>query len=124
MLLYLDTNIVLDVLLNRSFHSKELVQRALECEFTILTSEWVVKEASAYADSKQIRTFFSWLDFAEKLEIVPITRKMKKYARHLDTHYADALHCVAATQGNADAVVTWNVKDFAGIIACKTPDTI
>lgn len=105
MRLYVDTNIYLDLFLERkgkyldfAEQAQRLFTRAKGCEFTILFSSLVVSELSRHVPLAVIRDLHLFL--GHKAVAVPMVASD-----------ADALHIAIATR-SADCIVTRNLKDF------------
>lgn len=109
MRIYLDTNILIDVLENRNSTSYELIIRSLCCAHTIIISSWTIHELENVGfNSKPILKLFT---YNKKVIFCNHTKEDVKIASALPTHFADALHYVLAKK-YADALVTQNIKDF------------
>jgi predicted nucleic acid-binding protein len=113
-----DTNVILDLLLDRKPHSQaagELLS-AVEasqisgyvCATTVTTIHYLAtKVVGARKARAEIRKLLSLL------EVAPVNRAVLDGAvRSKVTDYEDAVICEAARQVSADAVVTRNVRDF------------
>lgn len=113
-----DTNVILDLLLDRKPHSQaagELLS-AVEssqisgyvCATTITTIHYLTtKVVGARKARTEIRKLLSLL------EVAPVNRTVLDGAvRSKITDYEDAVICEAARHIGADALVTRNVRDF------------
>ena len=115
----LDTNVVLDVLLDRrafvteSLAMVDLVERGaitgLLCATTITTLAYLAgKTVGKQQASKQIRQLLSLF------EIAPVTRAVLDGALASKTSdFEDAVLAEAAHQAGAQAIITRNLRDFA-----------
>ncbi len=133
MLIYIDTNIYLDLVWGRKDYLRDLgdfaflfLKRGLDCEFKIIVSDWVLTELSKHIDNKKVEILFK--DFKEKDKIITISKTKDdcKKARSLSPeHPDDALHAVLAKKAGAECVVTRNLSHYAGtesLIDAKLPE--
>ena len=103
-MIYLDTNIYLDFLLEdrpRSFAEDafQLFNRALHCEFQILISKKIKTELYPNLQGKESALLFQMLE--PKLEIVDISKEDEDAAKKLDPEdTADALYAILARKYN------------------------
>ena len=114
-----DTNVLMDFLLDRVPHAEaasDLLSRVergdiqgLACANSFTTIFYLArKEAGIEAAKSHIA------DLLALLEVAPITRTTLEDAGSSSVlDYEDAVVCAAASQANADCVVTRNEKDFA-----------
>lgn len=115
----LDTNIVLDVLLDRkefvsnSLAIVDVVERGvvtgLLCATTITTLAYLAgKSAGKQSANRHIRQLLSLF------EIAPVTRAVLDAAlANKATDFEDAVLAEAANQAGAQAIITRNLRDFA-----------
>jgi len=116
---FLDTNIIVDLLADRRPHSKfaiELFKKAEQGDVklytsshTIATSHYLLKK---YIDEKQLRLILlSLLDF---ITVIPIDQEsLKKGLRSKHKDFEDALQMLAAeSEEKMLCIVTRNIKDF------------
>lgn len=111
MKLYLDTNVIMDFLRARNSATYYLLMRALRCEHELVLSELTIQELLRHHKRGDIRTFVLFAEASGKLQLVRSDSVDRSDAKHLPTHYADALHYTLAVR-YADAFVTCNSKDF------------
>ena len=115
----LDTNVVLDVLLDRKPHVADaarifrLVEEGratgLLCAMTPTTLDYLLTQSLGRPDARPI---LAWL--LRLFEIAPVTRTVIEGALRSEmADFEDAVLVQAARQAGADAVVTRNPKDFA-----------
>lgn len=114
--IYLDTNVIMDFILNRDNSAFKLIAQAISCKFYILISDLVIKEIN-YQDLKnEINSFYKILKACNKICIDKTLDSDKILANEIiktyNTHYSDALHKVIAKRNNARYLVTKNIKDF------------
>ena len=115
----LDTNVVLDVLLDRKPHVADsarifrLVEEGkvsgLLCATTLTTLDVLLTQSLGRSDSRPVLARLLRL-----FDIAPVTRAVIEGAlRRAMTDFEDAVLVHAARQAGADAVITRNPKDFA-----------
>ena len=119
MRILLDTNVVLDLLLDRkafvaeSLAMVDLVERGavtgLLCATTVTTLAYLAgKSVGKQQASRQIRQLLSLF------EIAPVTRAVLDGAlASRATDFEDAVLAEAAMQAGAQAIITRNLRDFA-----------
>lgn len=125
MRLYIDTNVIMDFLLDRRSSAHELIKEALKCKHSFIISDLVVEELSF--QNMDFDSLFKILDSARKLEILKTTSEESRHARLISrTHYNDALHYFLAKRAGVDCLVTSNVKDFSWFtdLDVKRPDDL
>lgn len=114
----LDTNVVLDVLLDRTPHAADsarifrLVEEGkatgLLCATTLTTLDYLLSQSLGRPDSRSVLARLLRL-----FEIAPVTRIVIEGALRSEmADFEDAVLVYAARQAGADAVVTRNPKDF------------
>ncbi|MBK9109673.1 MAG: PIN domain-containing protein [Saprospiraceae bacterium] len=130
--IFVDTNIILDLLADRTPHSKFAIAlfgiaesqkiKLYASSHSIATTNFLLKK---HIDDKKLRSIL--LDLTEFLTIIPIDghtiiRGLK--SRFKD--FEDALQILAAASiDKMDCIVTRNLKDFKGSeIAVFSPDEI
>jgi len=111
MRLYLDTNVIVDILEDRDPTSADLFLRSLACEHTLVLSSWLFQELANIGKASMGETIQSLLGGNEKVVFVRHAPSDMALADDLLTHFADALHYVLARR-YADALVTHNLKDY------------
>jgi predicted nucleic acid-binding protein len=63
----------------------------------------------------------------ELVEKKPLRKLVSKIIKETKIHFADAVHIAVACENKADAIITWNKKDFAKaqkFVPCFTPSEI
>jgi len=120
MLIYCDTNIYIDYFENREDNLRplgtfafELLRRTIECEFTIVVSDFVISELEKYVEEEKIKELLQSLKRAKKLERVFKSDHDIQEAGMLSKNRPDALHAVLAKKAKVEYLVTRNMKDFA-----------
>ena len=125
-LIYLDTNVYLDYLEGRTDKLRplgefafQLIKRAIECEFKIVVSSFVIEELENNIDMDKVDDLFDTLKKLNKIiNLFPIKDdkdKAKELSKNRDTHYSDALHAVLANRAGAEFLVTRNIKHFSNL---------
>lgn len=125
--IYLDTNIYLDYLLERKnkqgddLESKafRIFERTISCEFIIITSPWLLHELHKYVNEYKTAMLFTFLK--RKTVMIPITDEEIISAKSLSSHYQDPLHAILAKKGNAELLIT---RDLKGFTSCKKIITV
>ena len=114
-----DTNVILDVLLDRKPHVADstrifrLVEEGkvsgLLCATTLTTLDYLLTQSLGRSDSRPVLARLLRL-----FDIAPVTRAVIEGAlRSAMTDFEDAVLVHAARQAGADAVITRNPKDVA-----------
>ncbi|HMP90123.1 MAG TPA: PIN domain-containing protein [Kiritimatiellia bacterium] len=115
----LDTNIVLDVLLDRKPHSTDSAEvfRLIEqgqavgilCATTITTLDYLLSQSMKRSDSRKLLT-----QLLKLFEVASVNRAVieNALASRMD-NFEDAVLDHAAQNSGADVIVTRNSKDFA-----------
>ncbi len=122
MQVYLDTNIYLDYLENRSDNLRplgefafQLLTRSIACEFKIIISDIVLKELDKYITKEKIKQILTPLSRKDKIISVTSKFKHKRKARSIKRQFGipffDALHYILAKENNAEYLIT-NDKHF------------
>lgn len=113
-----DTNVVLDVLLQRDPHTADSTAGLASIErgelvgllgaTSVTTIHYL---ATKSVGSKRAKTYIGTL--LELFRVAPVTEKVLRSALELDfADYEDAVLHEAAVAANAEAIVTRNVDDF------------
>ncbi|MBW7907696.1 MAG: PIN domain-containing protein [Kiritimatiellae bacterium] len=119
----LDTNIVLDVLLDRKPHSAESAEvfrlielgrvEGLLCATTITTLDYLLSQSMKRSDARKLLT-----QLLRLFEVASVNRAVIEDALVSRMHnFEDAVLDHAAQVSGADVIVTRNSKDF---IHCKS----
>ena len=122
-LIYVDTNIIMDFLLDRDSSSATFFYNTVRCAHRVVISDLTLKEL----DYQHVDAMMEILKQAEKLHFHHITRADKKLARKYNarTHYNDALHAAVAKNRKVDFLLTRNIRDFRHLpIRVRHPDDI
>lgn len=113
-LIYIDTNVYLDLFLNRQSKylsyadiSQSIFNRSVSCEFYILISDLVIYELRKKVEKKDLDDFFHSLSY--KLRFTEVIKS--DYASKFKIHSPDNAHISCAIRNNCDAIIT-NDKDF------------
>jgi len=117
-LIYIDTNVYLDYLLNRKDRLRplgdfafELLRKAIQCQYDILISDVVLDELENHISEEKINLLIDMI----KVKTVSINREGSDdiNARQISNEdYRDALHYILAKRGGAEIIVTRNIKHF------------
>lgn len=112
MRLYLDTNVIVDVLERRDPASYDLFMRSLRCQHTLVISSWAMRELMRIGYGTQCDTIMKLLAENKKVIFVTKTRQDEIFARQdTTTHFSDAVHHAIALR-SAEGIATWNTRDF------------
>ena len=113
---YVDTNIIMDFLLERDHAAYLFLDRALRCEFLIIISDVVLHELTYQGLELESSNLIQILRAGGKCIILHVSEEDKKEAKAVvaarKTHYNDALHASVACRSGCKAFVTKNLKDF------------
>ena len=130
MLLYFDTNVILDALLERknkygrdiSLPASKLLFQIVECKHYIVISNWAKRELGKHI--KNVNSLFALIK--PKMHTVNYTEEdVEEAKRRSPEHYEDALHGILAHKAGADFIVTRNVTDFrcvSDLIEARRPE--
>lgn len=125
MLLYVDTNIIMDFLLNRDSSAYKVLMDGYQCKHTFIISKLVLDEL-AY-QQVQADSFIALSIQTNKLSIKNVEGRHTKFAQKQQyTHFNDAIHAGLAIEHTNGNVLTKNIKDFKEIpgIQAIHPDNI
>ena len=117
--IYLDTNIYLDYFLDRrgSETAYRILKRALDCEFVLVISDWLLVEMGKYAELNETKTWFNTLKKRNKVLMVSSDEKDLADAKAIDAdHFQDPLHAILANKAGAKRLVT---HDIRGYVKCR-----
>lgn len=117
-LIYIDSNVYLDYLLNRKDKLRplgdfafELLRKVISCKYEILISDLVLDELNNHADEDEIQKITDLIKVKMRLirrddkDVFEAKKISKKEQR-------DALHYVLAKKGGAKIIVTRNTEHF------------
>lgn len=118
MKILVDTNVVLDLLLDRSPHAESAVavfslieESTLEgylCATTVTTIDYLLEQTLPYEDARQ-----ALQKLMDLFEIAPVSRPVLEQALRSDIRdFEDAVIEQSARLVSADAIVTRNLSDF------------
>ena len=120
MLVYVDANVIIDLLLDRTnVFGKSLGDRAavlldlaVACKRFLVVSDWTVRELRKNGTNlEQLRMLLGFL--SKKVRTVTTSEEDRVRARELDPdNYGDALHVILALKAGADVIATRNLKHF------------
>ncbi|MDD4878507.1 MAG: type II toxin-antitoxin system VapC family toxin [Candidatus Nanoarchaeia archaeon] len=119
-LVYIDTNVYLDLLIGR--HSglmpndeiaRNILNRALKCEFHIIICDFLLMEIENHAKKETVDSAFKSLIKADKVLFEAVTSEDKRKAHLLSKNapFGDCVHFVIAERCGAEYLVT-NDKHF------------
>ncbi|MFT4326268.1 MAG: type II toxin-antitoxin system VapC family toxin [Candidatus Woesearchaeota archaeon] len=123
--IYVDTNVWLDYLLQRTSayedfqdYALRILQRTLSCEFVIVVSDIVIYEIKKYIDTDFLK------DFSHKIEFVKATKEHKEISKNISIHFPDNLHVAIALQEKCMCIITNDIemrclKEHIKIIASR-----
>ncbi|MFH1649097.1 MAG: hypothetical protein ABIA93_00940 [Candidatus Woesearchaeota archaeon] len=119
MILYIDTNIVIDAVENRKnvfgknvgSAAADLFIRAAGCAYFLVISDWMLEELAKYKPVSSMTAFFAFI--GRKVIRVPYSEEEKRMAKMRNPlHFQDELHGLIAMREKADFLVTRNKIDF------------
>jgi predicted nucleic acid-binding protein len=127
---FLDTNILVDLIADRrpfSKHAIEIFKSAEECKIKLYTSSHSIATThyllKKYVEEKELRAILS--NLLEFLDVIPVNLDvLKKGLRSKHKDFEDAIQILCASSiAGIDFIVTRNTKDFKTCeIAVLTPD--
>ena len=132
MLLYLDTNVLLDYLLGRkNVYGKDigepifqLFTDTVNCKHYVIISTWMLEEASKQVVLESAELLFNFL--GKKLVKVEYSEHDLELAKKQNPdHFQDELHGILALNAGADCIVTRDIggfRQFTGKIEVKKPE--
>lgn len=114
-LIYIDTNVYLDLLDNR--HSGympmgeialNIINRAIKCEFHIIVSDVLLRELERFAPQENVKRLFASLTAAHKIsfEFAENCDKLKAGFFDISIPFYDRLHFAIAERCGAEYLVT------------------
>ncbi|MBS3057062.1 MAG: PIN domain-containing protein [Candidatus Diapherotrites archaeon] len=132
--IYVDACIYLDYFEERSNGMRPLsefafriFQRAFECEFEIVISEWLLRELRIKKEFEtKARLLFDDLRNKNKLIQTDADDKDEKEAKSYK-NWKDALHCILARKAKCEFIITRNIEHFSSfsdILKAKLPEQI
>ncbi len=130
--LFLDTNILVDLIADRSPFSKHAIEIFKSSEenktqlytssHSIATTHYLLKK---YVDEKELRKIIS--NLLEFLHVIPVdTDVLKKGLNSIHKDFEDAIQILCASSySDLNFIVTRNIKDFkTSEISVLTPDEV
>ena len=135
---YLDSNVFIsfvreemDSAFNLRFVDSEnffALCRKEKCALIISNLFFVEIERAISLKKEDIAEEFKRLKISVVIaENKPSEKLVSKIVKECRIHFADAVHTAAACENNADAIITWNKKDFVKtqkVMPCFTPGEI
>jgi len=130
--IFLDTNIIVDLISDRKPFSKyaiEIFQKAEEGKLELFTSSHSMATThyllKKYMEEKELRAvLYNLLDFITVIAVDVDILKKGLLSKHKDFEDSIQIFC-ASSIDNIDSIVTRNVKDFKGSeIKVLTPDEL
>lgn len=124
--IYVDTNIFLDALLDRtSKQGRDLGTPAMSVfseakygRFKIVLSDWTLQELGKHIDKEKVKELLSKIG-EDQIIRCSYTEEQKQKAKEISNHWQDYLHGLIAEKEDADCIVTRNVKDFRTLSGVK-----
>ena len=125
-LIYVDTNIYIDFFEDRIDNlrllgeiARQLFDRALDCEFTLVVSSLVNEEIKDNGYKTQFIDFLADFKKYNKVIYTELSEEDKRSANELKrfrkTPFKDTCHLILAQRLHAEVLVTRNVKDYVNI---------
>ncbi len=117
--LYIDTNVILDMINNRENLFGESLGKpagrifadAVKCRHYLIISDWCLRELYKHIEPASARMFFKIIK--PKVISREYSEEDKKKAIELSREYPDdALHVILAEKSKADIIVTSNTEHF------------
>jgi len=132
--LYIDTNIFLDAVKNRTnLFGKNIGNSAAKifydsftCKYHLVISTWTLEELRMYVKPEEVKMLFDFIK--KKILTVKYTDEDKEKAKQKSKiHYDDALHIILAEKKKVDYIITRNIEHFLEIgtkIPIKKPEKL
>lgn len=116
--IFIDTNIIIDLLADRKPFSKyanELFTKAeskklklFASDISIVNTHYLLKK---YIDEKELRSIIS--NLIDYITVIPVdTTIIKKALKSKNKDFEDAIQMICASSANVDCIVTRNIRDF------------
>ena len=136
MRLYVDSNVILSYIKQelgglikaQVVRTKDFLINCQKERHIIIISDLTLKEIKkiGYYSQEEVEELLKQCDIIfEMIESnKERVRKAKGIEREMGVHYPDSLHIQLALDSKADAIVTWNLKDFEsaeGLIPIRSP---
>ena len=133
-LLYIDTNIFIDFVKNRTnIYGKDISTPATKlffdsfsCKHYIILSTWTLNQVYKEVETEDIAMLFNMLKKKLIIENYDEEDKLKANQKSSD-NFEDALHIILAEKTKADVIVTRNIDHFVKIgtkIPIKRPENV
>lgn len=115
--LYIDTNIFIDALEDRSSRfgrdlgteAMNIFSQARYGQYELVISEWTLEELYKHVEKEKVKELLSEID---NIEFCEYTKEQEKQAKEKSNHWQDYLHGLIAEEQDVDCIVTQNIKDF------------
>jgi len=132
--LYIDTNVIIDMIEDRTNefgdhlgeHAAKVFTEAISCKYELIFSDWLFIELNKYIVPESSRMLFEL--GKKKIVFQKVSDEDKQQAKQRSQeHPDDALHVVLAEKANADIIVTSNTGHFNKIrtkIPIKKPKNL
>ncbi len=91
----------------------QLIRRAIQCEFEVVVSNWVVEELEGQLPTKEVAEMLYPLYDSGKAIKIKRAKEDGGKARALSANWTDALHVVLAKKAGTECIITRNLSDFA-----------
>jgi len=136
MRLYVDSNVILSYIKQelgglikaQVVRTKDFLINCQKERHIIIISDLTLKEIKkiGYYSQEEVEELLKQYDII--FEIIESNeervKKAKRIEQEMGVHYPDSLHIQLALDSKADAIVTWNLKDFEsaeGLIPIRSP---
>ncbi len=119
MRVYVDTNVLLDMIKDRTNlfgeslgdYASKLFAHSFFCKFEVVVSDWTLEELYKFISPEDTTSFFETLK--KKIILVPYDEMdVLKAKERSENNFPDALHIIIAEKNNVDFIITSNTKDF------------
>jgi predicted nucleic acid-binding protein len=123
MRVYVDTNIIVDLLVRDLPQARTFFEETIRCKHTLVVSHHTLTELTKIGID--CTTLIQVLKICNKFVPCDISDAdiLTAKSDH-NTHVADALHIVLCKKSNADCLLTANIKDFSHFSLAMTYDDI
>lgn len=122
MIVYVDTNILMDYATNRDRRGEKFLFETFNCKHSLVISDLTIYELEK--NKVFLNSLFMMLTSLRKLTFIVCSQKQKEdakqYATFHNTHFADALHIIVSLDAGSECLLTQNIRDFMHCPIAKT----
>lgn len=116
--IYVDTNVYVDFVTNRSNEygrplgpdAEKVFLKVQRGHYRLIVSTWVLEEMRQYVKPEETTMLFEMLK--DSIIKVSFTEEEKEEAKRMNPHWGDALHAIIAHREGAKFLITRNMEHF------------